>query len=94
MLVLTRKSEQKIIIGNKKKIVVTVLKVQGDQVSLGIEADRETPIYREELLQEIEDANAQGAVAQNAVDVKSLARNLRIKGRDRSANRLTESERR
>lgn len=48
MLVLTRKSEQKIRIGND--IVITVLKVQGDQVSIGIDAPRELQIVREELL--------------------------------------------
>jgi len=53
MLVLTRKAEEKIIIGTKNKIVVTILKIQGDKVSVGIEADRETPIYRNELVEEI-----------------------------------------
>jgi carbon storage regulator len=48
MLVLTRKTGQKIRIGDQ--VVVTVLKVQGDQVSIGIEAPRDTPIFREELL--------------------------------------------
>lgn len=48
MLVLTRKPEQKIKIG--KDIVLTVLKVQGDQVSLGIEAPRDYEIIRTELL--------------------------------------------
>lgn len=49
MLVLTRKREQKIRIGDD--VVITVLKVQGDQVSIGIEAPKSLPIVREELLQ-------------------------------------------
>lgn len=49
MLVLTRKKEQKIKIGDG--IVIKVLKVQGDQVSLGIEAPRTTPIVRYELIE-------------------------------------------
>lgn len=48
MLVLTRKTEQKIRIG--KDIVITILKVQGDHVSIGIEAPKELQIVREELL--------------------------------------------
>ncbi len=48
MLVLTRKPAQKILIGDN--IIVTVLKIQGDQVSIGIEAPSDTPILREELL--------------------------------------------
>lgn len=50
MLVLTRKKEEKITIGNNPQIVITILKIQGDKVSIGIEADRDTPIYRNELL--------------------------------------------
>ncbi len=50
MLVLTRKTDQKIRIG--KDIVITILKVQGDHVSIGIEAPREMQIVREELLSE------------------------------------------
>jgi carbon storage regulator len=85
MLVLTRKSEQKIIIGKDKKIIITILKVQGDQVSIGIKADEDTPIYREELLVEIEEANTHGAVAQSAVDIKTLARNIKLPPRRQRA---------
>ena len=52
MLVLTRKSEEKVIIGKDKKVIITILKIQGDKVSIGIEADKETPIYRNELINE------------------------------------------
>lgn len=51
MLVLTRKSEEKITIGTEKKIVITILKIQGDKVSIGIEADKDTPIFRNELIE-------------------------------------------
>ena len=81
MLVLTRKSEQKIVIGNKQKVVITVLKVEGNQVSLGIEADKDTPILREEIIKEIEEANTLGAMAKDSVDVKSIAENLKLKKR-------------
>lgn len=49
MLVLTRKPKEQIIIGDK--IVITVVQVNGDRVRLGIEAPRDMPIYREELLE-------------------------------------------
>ena len=52
MLVLTRKAEEKITIGQgKQKVVITMLKIQGDKVSIGIEADKDTPIFRNELLE-------------------------------------------
>jgi carbon storage regulator len=50
MLVLTRKSEEKIVIGKKNQIVITILKIQGDKVSVGIEAPDDEPIMRKELL--------------------------------------------
>jgi carbon storage regulator len=48
LLVLTRKKEQIIRIG--KDIVIKVLKIQGDQVSIGIQAPLSFDIVREELL--------------------------------------------
>lgn len=54
MLVLTRKPEEKIIIGNEDKIVITILKVQGGKVSVGIQADKKWQIVRKELLDEDE----------------------------------------
>jgi len=49
MLVLTRKRTESVIIAGD--IVVTVLDVRGDRVRLGIEAPREVPIHRQELVE-------------------------------------------
>lgn len=46
MLVLTRSIDEKIIIGDD--VVITIAKVCGNQVHIGIEAPMETPVYREE----------------------------------------------
>ncbi|MCB1112607.1 MAG: carbon storage regulator [Chlamydiales bacterium] len=55
MLVLTRKSDEKIVIKNgKNKIVITILRVQSGKASIGIDASEEWGIFREELLQEQE----------------------------------------
>lgn len=48
MLVLTRKTSQKIRIG--ADITLTVVKVDGNKVRIGIEAPPDVAIYREELL--------------------------------------------
>ncbi|MCU1601336.1 MAG: Carbon storage regulator [Frankiales bacterium] len=48
VLVLTRRKNQSIVIGDD--IIVTVLEVKGDQIRLGITAPREVQVYREELL--------------------------------------------
>ena len=48
MLVLSRKLNEKIIIGGE--IVVTVVKIDRNQVRIGIEAPGHIPVYREEIL--------------------------------------------
>ena len=48
MLVLTRKPNERIVIG--EHITVTVLEVQGNRIRLGIEAPKEISIKREEVI--------------------------------------------
>ncbi|MCO5315647.1 MAG: carbon storage regulator CsrA [Solirubrobacterales bacterium] len=50
MLVLTRKKEQSIIIGDNVEIMV--LGVSGDKVRLGITAPREVDVFRKEVIAE------------------------------------------
>lgn len=47
MLVLSRKPKESICISDA--IVVTVLRVRGDKVQLGIEAPLEMPVHRQEV---------------------------------------------
>jgi carbon storage regulator len=47
MLVLSRKLGEKIVIGDN--IVVTVVKIDRNQIRLGIDAPHEVPVYREEI---------------------------------------------
>ncbi|MDR0380584.1 MAG: carbon storage regulator [Oscillospiraceae bacterium] len=49
MLVLTRKRNQSISVGDN--ILITVLGVEADRVSLGVEAPREVRVFRSELLE-------------------------------------------
>lgn len=51
MLVLSRKTNQSIMIGDE--IEITVLSVSGDKVRLGIKAPREVPVYRDEVYNEV-----------------------------------------
>jgi carbon storage regulator len=51
MLVLTRKSNQSIMIGDD--IEVSVLSVMGDKVRIGIQAPQEIPVFRTEIYLEI-----------------------------------------
>jgi carbon storage regulator len=52
MLVLTRKSNQSIMIGDE--IEVSVLSVMGDKVRIGIRAPQDVPVFRTEIYLEIQ----------------------------------------
>ena len=52
MLVLTRKANQSIMIGDG--IQVSVLAVMGEKVRIGIEAPRSVPVFRKEVWIEIQ----------------------------------------
>jgi carbon storage regulator len=61
MLVLTRKSNQSIMIGDD--IEVSVLAIMGEKVRIGIEAPRSIPVFRKEVYLEIrQDASPEDAV--------------------------------
>jgi carbon storage regulator len=51
MLVLTRKSNQSIMIGDD--VEVSVLSVMGEKVRIGIQAPQEIPVFRKEIYLEI-----------------------------------------
>jgi len=55
MLVLSRKKQQSIRIGND--IELTVLAIEGDQVKLGIKAPKNIEIHRGEVFEAIQTAN-------------------------------------
>jgi carbon storage regulator len=55
MLVLTRKLNQSIIIGDNIEIVV--LEVRGEQVRIGIKAPKDVSVHRKEVYEQIADEN-------------------------------------
>jgi carbon storage regulator len=58
MLVLTRKSNQSIMIGDE--IEVSVLSIMGEKVRIGIQAPRSIPVFRKEVYLEIQQEKATG----------------------------------
>jgi carbon storage regulator len=52
MLVLTRKSNQSVMIGDD--IEVSVLSIMGEKVRIGIQAPRDIPVFRKEVYLEIQ----------------------------------------
>ncbi len=63
MLVLTRKSNQSIMIGDD--VEVSVLSVMGDKVRIGIQAPQEVPVFRTEIYLEIHRKDGEGADEQD-----------------------------
>lgn len=59
MLVLTRKANQSIMIGDN--IEVSVLSVMGEKVRLGIQAPRDVAVFRKEVFLEIQAQNVEAA---------------------------------
>jgi carbon storage regulator len=58
MLVLTRKSNQSIMIGDE--IEVSILSIMGEKVRVGIQAPRTIPVFRKEVYLEIQQEKAAG----------------------------------
>ncbi len=59
MLILSRKIDQKICIGND--ISITIIDVKGDQVKIGVEAPGNVKVYRQEVFQAIQNENKAAA---------------------------------
>jgi carbon storage regulator len=58
MLVLTRKSNQSIMIGDD--IEISVLAIMGEKVRIGIQAPRDIPVFRKEVYLEIQQEQVSG----------------------------------
>jgi carbon storage regulator len=63
VLVLTRKSNQSIMIGDQ--VEVSVLAIMGEKVRIGIEAPRSVPVFRKEVYVEIQQDRGQDSAEVN-----------------------------
>ena len=59
MLILSRKIDQKIRIGDD--IVITLIDVKGDQVKIGVDAPSNVKVYRQEVFEAIQSENKAAA---------------------------------
>jgi carbon storage regulator len=72
MLVLSRKINESIVIDGR--IIINVLRMEGDVVKLGVTAPAEIPVLRKELYDEILSSN-RGAAGFNRADFQRIFNN-------------------
>ena len=64
MLILSRKIDEKIKIGND--ITITLIDVHGDQVKIGVEAPKDVKVFRQEVFDAIQNENKAAVVQTEA----------------------------
>ena len=67
MLVLSRKINESIIIGDS--IEVTIVEVNGRNVKIGIDAPKDVSVHRKEVYEAIKDENIQATKKENLVSI-------------------------
>ncbi len=72
MLVLARKLDESIIIGDD--ITVKIISIDKGVVKLGIDAPRDVSIIRNELLEDVKDSNIAASKEQNHDDLNLLSK--------------------
>jgi len=84
VLVLSRKAEQSLMLG--PDITLTVLAIDGDRVKLGIRAPRSVSVLRQELYDQLQQANT--AAVTSPADLRRVAAALHARRPD-AASSLT-----
>jgi carbon storage regulator (csrA) len=66
MLILSRKVNEKIMIG--EDISLTIIEIRGDQVKVGVEAPKSVKVFRQEVFEAIKNENRAAAVSNPDLD--------------------------
>jgi carbon storage regulator len=74
MLVLTRKTNQSIMIGDD--VEISVLGIAGDKVRIGIQAPRDIPVFRKEIYRELRQQQPLAPGSRERAEVDEALRRL------------------
>lgn len=61
MLILSRKKEEQIVIGDD--VVVTIIDLDTDKVKIGIDAPKNVKVFRKELIEDVKSSNVEAVSA-------------------------------
>lgn len=70
MLVLSRKTNQKILIGDD--IELKIIEIRGDQVKIGVTAPQQVKVFRQEIYQEIQNENKAACIKNTNIVLPNL----------------------
>lgn len=70
MLILSRKTNEKIMIG--EDVSITIIEIRGDQVKIGVEAPKSVKVFRQEVFLAIKSENRAAATSSDA-NLESLS---------------------
>jgi len=70
MLILSRKTNEKIMIGDD--ISVSIIEIRGDQVRIGVDAPKSVKVFRQEVFDAIKAENKAAAQSGNVLPVLTI----------------------